>query len=278
MIWKTRKKSFELGRRRALVMGIVNVTDNSFSDGGRFLRVEDAVAHGLELLRQGADIIDVGGESTRPGSAPVEAEEELARVLPVVEQLAVRCVVSVDTSKAEVALRAVEKGAAIINDVTGLRGDPRMTEVARESGAGVVIMHMQGTPRDMQLAPHYQDVVTEVREFFRQRMDHAIGCGLDPQTIVFDPGIGFGKTVKHNLLLIKELDRLRVAKRPLVLGVSRKSFIGTLLKCSDMAERFWPTVALTSFGREHGANVLRVHDVEANVHALRMIEAILEAQ
>lgn len=277
MIWKTKKQDFELGRR-SVVMGIVNVTDNSFSDGGRFLRTADAVAHGLELLRQGADIIDVGGESTRPGSLPVEEGEELARVLPVVEQLAGRCVVSVDTSKAAVARAAMERGAAIINDVTGLRGDPEMMEVARQTGAGVVIMHMQGTPRDMQLSPHYEDVVAEVGEFFRQSFQRAVGCGLDPRAIAFDPGIGFGKTVKHNLLLIKELDRLRVADRPLVLGVSRKSFIGALLGSDGMQERFWPTVALTSFGRERGADVFRVHDVEANVQALRMTEAILEAQ
>lgn len=276
MIWKTKSSQLDLAGR-SLVMGILNITADSFSDGGRYLDIDAAVAHGLRLEAEGAEIIDVGGESTRPGSEPVPEEMELARVIPVIERLAARsdCILSVDTYKAAVAEAALAAGAHIVNDITGLRGDPRMPEVARAAGAGVIAMHMQGTPRDMQRAPHYTDVVAEVREFFRQTFDRLLGSGLDPATLSFDPGIGFGKTVDHNLQLLSNLAQLRVENRPLVLGVSRKSFIGKVTGIEDPAERFWPTVALTSFARERGVDVIRVHDVEANVQALRMTEAIL---
>jgi len=265
-------------------MGILNVTLDSFSDAGKFLSVNKAVAHALRMVEEGAAVLDIGGESTRPGAQAVCAEEEMQRVLPVLEALSQelshelassRVLISIDTYKAEVARAAIERGASIINDITGLRGDPGMAEVARESGAGVIIMHMQGTPLTMQTAPHYADVVGEVRDFFRQSLDHALASGLDPMSLAFDPGIGFGKTVAHNLLLLKNLESLRVGSRPLVLGVSNKSFIGKVIGSDALEDRLWPTVALTSFAREHGANLVRVHEVKPNAEALRMTEAIL---
>lgn len=277
MIWRTKNRELDL-TKRGLVMGIVNVTVDSFSDGGKFVATDDAVAHGLEMAGQGADLIDVGGESTRPGAEPVSAEEEMRRVLPVIEKLAsaVRCEISVDTSKAQVARAAVEGGASIINDITGLR-DPAMRAVAQQTGAGVIAMHMQGTPRDMQHAPYYKDVSAEIRDFFRHTFQAAVTSGIDPMCIAFDPGIGFGKTMAHNLALLKNLARLRVAERPLVIGVSRKSFLGKIAGTSDLGARFWPTVALTSYLREQGANVVRVHELQPNAEALRMTEAILAA-
>jgi dihydropteroate synthase len=278
MIWRAGKHEIDL-TSHAIVMGIANVTVDSFSDGGKFLALEAAVAHALEMAAQGAAIIDIGGESTRPGAEPVSAEVEMERVLPVIEMTAkeLRCPISIDTSKAVVARAAVGCGACIINDVTGLRGDPEMMHVVRETGAGVLIMHMQGTPRDMQRAPHYDDVVAEVREFFRHAFARAVECGIDPMNIAFDPGIGFGKSVAHNLLLLKNIEAMRVENRPMVVGASRKSFIAKITGSEKMEDRFAPTVLLTGLARERGANVLRVHDVPANVHALRMTESILEA-
>lgn len=280
MIWKIKNGQFDLAQR-GLIMGVLNVTPDSFSDGRQFLSVRDAVAHGLQMAEEGAQIIDVGGESTRPGAEPVETGEELRRVLPVIRELAGSlrsgCVISIDTMKAEVAHAAMEAGAAIINDVTGLLGDPAMADVARATGAGVVIMHMQGTPRTMQDHPHYENVVSEVREFFRQSFTRTVNSGIHPMSIAFDPGIGFGKSVAHNLLLLKSIEALRVEGRPLVVGVSRKSFLGKITGSTAMEDRFWPTVALTGYCREHGADVLRVHDVKANAEALRMTEAILAA-
>jgi len=260
-------------------MGVLNVTVDSFSDGGKYVSVKNAVAHGLQMVAEGADIIDVGGESTRPGSEPVEEAEELRRVLPVIKELAgqIKCPISIDTCKARVARAAIEWGACIINDVTGLCGDPDMAGVAAETGAGLVIMHMKGRPRDMQVNPRYDDVVAEVGEFFRHGFTHAVSCGIDPMNIAFDPGIGFGKTAAHNLLLLKNIESLTVENRPLLVGVSRKSFLGKILGSDDMAGRAWPTVALTSYARERGARIFRVHDVRPNAEALRMTEAILEA-
>jgi dihydropteroate synthase len=230
----------------------------------------------------------------------VSEEEEMARVLPAIERIgavvgrsswplcsdAARdsggqngrpTIISVDTSKASVARAAIQRGASIINDVTGLRGDPDMLNVARETGAGVIIMHMQGTPRDMQRAPHYQNVIAEIREFFRQSFERAVASGIEPERIAFDPGIGFGKAPMHNLLLIKNLAALRVENRPLVLGVSRKSFIGKVLGSDVLSARDLGTAALTALGRANGANIFRVHDVSANVQALRITEAVLGA-
>jgi dihydropteroate synthase len=288
MIWKFKNGEFDLGVR-ARIMGVLNVTLDSFSDGGRYVTVEKAVAHAMQMIGEGAEIIDIGGESTRPGAEPVGAEEEMRRVLPVIAALAekmgqmgpigqmekARCVISIDTSKAEVARAAVEAGAGIINDVTGLRGDPGMAEVVRSTGAGLVIMHMQGTPRTMQEHPHYENVVREVADFFRQSFTDAVTSGIHPMKIAFDPGIGFGKSGAHNLLLLKSIESLRVEGRPLVVGASRKSFIGKITGSEAMVDRFWPTVALTSLAREKGADIIRVHDVRANSEALRMTEAII---
>jgi dihydropteroate synthase len=237
------------------------------------------VEQGKKMAAEGAQIIDVGGESTRPGAEAVSAEEELARVLPVITKLreAVSSFISIDTSKADVARRALEGGASIINDVTGGRADPEMMPLAAERGAGFIIMHMQGTPRTMQAAPHYEDVVNEVRNFFRQQYARALECGIDSMAIAFDPGIGFGKTVGHNLSLLANLGRLRVEERPLVVGVSRKSSLAKMIGSDAMKDRLAPTIAFTAMLRERGANVLRVHDVKENVAALRVTEALLGA-
>ncbi len=255
-------------------MGVLNVTPDSFSDGGAFFAPEAAVQHGLEMAREGADLIDVGGESTRPGAASVSPNEEMERVLPVIEQLsrAVSIPLSIDTSKAAVARAALEAGATIINDVSGGRGDAEMFPLAAEKDAALIVMHMQGTPRTMQSNPTYDDVVREIADFFRQQFAHAVRCGVNPLSLAFDPGVGFGKTVAHNLELLAHLPRLRVESRPLVVGVSRKSF---LAKISPQADRASATVALTSLLRARGANVLRVHDVAQNVCALRTAEAVL---
>ena len=279
MIWHTKSRTFDLSRR-ALVMGVLNVTTDSFSDGGQFINVTRAVTHGLQLVKNGADIVDVGGESTRPGAEPVPEAEELRRVVPVIRELVEKVpqvVISIDTMKPAVADAAIAAGAEIINDVTGLR-DPAMREAVRATGAGAIAMHMQGTPRDMQKSPQYHDVVGEIREFFRQTFFACLACGIDPMRLAFDPGIGFGKTVEHNLLLLRNLDAVRVEGRPLVLGVSRKSFLGKILGSSALEDRAWPTVALTSYGRARGANVIRVHDARPNAEALRMTEAILNPE
>ncbi len=261
-------------------MGVVNVTPDSFSDGGLFLDHAAAVDHGLKMLAEGADVLDVGGESTRPGAEPVPAAEQIRRVVPVVRALRAQteALLSVDTASAEVAAAALEAGADVVNDVTALRADAAMARVCAEAGCGVILMHMQGEPRTMQHAPAYADVVAEVRAFFAGRLDHALAAGLAREAIMFDPGIGFGKTVAHNLALLRHLDALSPAPdRPVALGVSRKSFLGRVLGSDAMGDREWPTVALTSLGREKGARLFRVHDVRPNVHALRMTEAILSA-
>lgn len=255
------------------MMGILNVTTDSFSDGGAYLEIERAVDHAREMIEAGADIIDVGGESTRPGAEPVSEAEEMRRVLPVIERLS-GFVVSIDTMKPAVARAAIECGAEIVNDVTGLR-DAEMREVVCKTGAGAIAMHMQGAPRDMQVAPQYEDVVGEIREFFRHTFSACLASGMEETRLAFDPGIGFGKTVPHNLAILRNLESMRVGGRPLVLGVSRKSFLGKVIGIDAMEDRAWPTVALTSYGRAHGANVIRVHDVQPNAHSLRMTEAIL---
>ncbi len=262
---------------RARLMGVLNVTPDSFSDGGEFFTTEAAVKHGREMADHGAEIIDVGGESTRPGARPVAPDEEMERVLPVIRQLAssIAAAISIDTSKAAVARAALAAGATIINDVSGGQRDPEMFALAAERRAALIIMHMQGTPETMQLDPTYGDVVDEVADFFRQQFAQAVRCGVDPMCIAFDPGIGFGKTVAHNLELLANLPRLQVENRPLVVGVSRKSFLG---KISGLpSDRASATVAMTSLLRARGAHVLRVHDVLTNASALRTTEALLAA-
>jgi dihydropteroate synthase len=229
-IWKIGKRAFDVSRH-GLIMGVLNVTPDSFSDGGEFLTADKATERGLEMAEEGAHIIDVGGESTHPGSEPVTVHEELRRVIPVIENLRRKLDVpiSIDTSKAEVARAAIQAGASIVNDVTGGQGDDQMLPLVAETKSAFIIMHMQGTPRTMQIQPRYTDVVAEISEFFRQQYALAIGLNIDPMAIAFDPGIGFGKTVEHNLELLAQLERLRVHDRPLVVGVSRKSFLGKLI-------------------------------------------------
>ena len=276
-LWKFRDHIFDLSRH-GLIMGVLNVTPDSFSDGAKFFTVEKAVEHGLEMAEEGAQIIDVGGESTRPGSERVAAEEEMRRVIHVIEKLRAKIdiLISIDTSKAEVAHAAIQAGASIVNDVTGGRCDKEMMPLVAESKSGFIIMHMQGNPRTMQMEPRYTDVVSEVADFFRQQRARAIEYGIDPMAIAFDPGIGFGKTLEHNLELLAHLEQLRVHDRPLAVGVSRKSFLVKLIGSSDMEDRLAPAVALTSLLRARGADVFRVHDVKENANALRVTEAMLQ--
>lgn len=276
MWWKTARTRLDLSRH-GRIMGILNVTPDSFSDGGRHSGLEAALDHARRMISEGAQIIDVGGESTRPGAPEVSPEDEISRTAAVVAALRAEwdgCI-SIDTSKAAVARAALEAGADIVNDVSGLTADPLMVEVCAASGCGVVIMHMQGDPRTMQAAPHYDDVVAEVRGFFEERLATLTALGIEAEAICFDPGIGFGKTVEHNLTLLRALPHLEVGGRPLLLGVSRKSFIGRVLGSSELADRSWPTVAITAWAREAGVPIHRVHEVKPNVEALRMTEAIL---
>jgi dihydropteroate synthase len=265
-----------LGERTA-VMGIVNVTPDSFSDGGAFLDPEAAVAHGLRLAAEGADLLDVGGESTRPGAQPVPEEEELRRVVPVVRELAARAgvPVSVDTTKAAVAEAALAAGARLVNDVSALRFDPRLGEVAARAGAALVIMHMQGDPRTMQQAPRYDDLLGEVIAELAAGLGRATAAGVDPDRIVVDPGIGFGKTLEHNLELLGRLGELAGLGRPVLVGPSRKAFIGRLLD-RPASDRIEGTIAACCLAAARGAHLVRVHDVGAVRRALRVCDAILE--
>jgi dihydropteroate synthase len=290
------------------LMGIVNVTPDSFSDGGLFLDSDAAVEHGLELVRQGAHILDVGGESTRPGAEPVGAQEELRRVVPVVEGLAARArpkfieqgranpieqgrdtracetqMISIDTSKASVADAALRVGASLVNDVSALRADPEMAGVVADAGAECCLMHMLGEPRTMQRAPRYHDVVDEVRAFLEERLSYAVREGVDERRVLLDPGIGFGKTVEHNLALLGRLAELTTLGRPIVIGTSRKSFLGRisgddLLDASEamaVSERLPGTIATNVMALERGARVFRVHDVAPVAAALAVAAATL---
>ena len=275
MIWNTGRRTFDLAKR-GVIMGVINVTPDSFSDGGNFTAASAAVDHGLRLVDEGAEILDIGGESTRPGAPPVTAEEELRRVLPVIEGLAAKtgAALSIDTSKASVARAAVAAGAEIINDVTALQGDDDMARVAAESACAVVLMHMRGTPRTMQQDPHYDDVVAEVSAHLAQRVDAARAAGIVADRIAIDPGIGFGKTVEHNLQLIAGLGRFAALGHPVLLGVSRKSFLATAAQCPNVEDRDVPTAVLTAEGYRLGARIFRVHAVQPNVQALRLAEAL----
>ena len=259
------------------VMGILNVTPDSFSDGGEHFAVETALAHARTMIAEGAEIVDIGGESTRPGAAEVPVDEEIKRTVPVIAALRDEWdgLISIDTSKSAVAEAAFAAGADIVNDVSGLTADPAMADVCARSGCGVVVMHMQGSPRTMQKAPRYSDVVAEVREFFEERLITLTAAGIARDALCFDPGIGFGKTLDHNLALLRSMGELSVGGRPLLLGVSRKSFIGKILGTDDLDAREWPTVAITARAREMGVMLHRVHSVRPNLEALRMTEAIL---
>ena len=258
----------------AKLMGIVNVTPDSFSDGGEFLDPERAIAHGRELAEQGADVLDIGGESTRPGAGGVSAGEELLRVQPVVEALAAaELSVSIDTSKAVVAEAAIDAGATIVNDVTALRGDPELAGVCAEAGCEVVLMHMLGDPRSMQENPTYEDVVDDVKAFLAERVEFAVSQGIDEQRIWVDPGIGFGKTVEHNLELHRRLGEFAALGRPIAFGSSRKSFIGKLTG-AEVDQRVGGTIASTVIAYVNGARMLRVHDVGPMRQALTVAEAV----
>lgn len=263
---------------RTLVMGVLNVTPDSFSDGGRFYDPVKAIQHGLKLARDGADIIDVGGESTRPGSEAISAHEEMRRVIPVIEALAheVKVPISIDTYKSQVAARALEAGAAMVNDISAMRFDACMAEVVARHGVPVVLMHMLGTPKDMQLDPKYEDVVGEILDFLKARMDWAVSHGVSQEQIILDPGIGFGKTLEHNLSLIKHLSRFRSLGRPILLGTSRKSFIGKILG-ADVDNREEGTAATVALGIYNGANIVRVHDVARMLPVVRVTDALLKA-
>ncbi|HSJ33981.1 MAG TPA: dihydropteroate synthase [Acidimicrobiia bacterium] len=270
--WQLRRRRLPL--TRPLLMGIVNVTPDSFSDGGHFASADRAIAHGRELLAAGADLIDVGGESTRPGSQPVAAAVELERILPVVKTLAAEgAVISVDTAKAEVAERALEAGAELVNDVTA-GADPEMLPTVAGAGAGVVLMHMQGTPRTMQDDPRYDDVVGEVRAFLEEQAGSATAAGVAPTSIVIDPGIGFGKTLHHNLELIRSLGDLVSTGWPVMVGASRKGFLGLITGEDDPSRRDTATTAVTALAVARGAAVIRVHDVASSRQAADVAWAV----
>jgi dihydropteroate synthase len=260
-------------------MGIVNVTPDSFSDGGLFLDADTAIEHGRRLAKEGAAILDIGGESTRPGAEPVAEEEELRRVLPVVERLAEdgAARVSIDTTKSGVARAAVAAGATIVNDVSAFRFDPELAALVAETGADCCLMHMLGEPRTMQDDPRYDDVVSDVKAFLEKRLAFAVAEGVDEQHVWLDPGIGFGKTVEHNLELLRRLDELVAIGRPLVVGTSRKTFLGKLAGGRDEGERLPGTIATNVLALERGATVFRVHDVAQNADALRVAAATFSA-
>jgi dihydropteroate synthase len=275
-VWRCGNYTLSIGER-TLVMGIVNVTPDSFSDGAMFATAEDAVAHGARLVDQGADLLDVGGESTRPGSDPIEADEELPRVVPVIEGLVKArpgTPLSVDTRKPEVASAALHAGASVVNDIAGGRNSALLETVSR-TGAGVVLMHMLGEPRTMQDDPRYDDVVAEVHEFLRERIEAAVFAGIPEERICIDPGIGFGKTVDHNLALLRAVPALRMLGAAVMVGASRKGFIGTLTGVEDPAARLEGSLAVAVLAAAHGADLVRVHDVEATVRALKVADAIV---
>jgi len=269
-----RGRSFELGRR-TLIMGILNITTDSFSDGGRFADPEKALARAFELISAGADILDIGGESTRPGSASVPTALELERVVPIVRAVREKSdiPISIDTTRAEVAAQALSEGADIINDISSLQFDPRMVRVAAQSAAPVILMHMLGIPRTMQINPTYQSVISEIIAFLEERMKFAGQNGIERGQIIVDPGIGFGKTITHNLRIIRELESFSCLDRPILLAASRKAFIGRVLGRAE-GERELGTAVVNTFGVAAGAHILRVHDVAFHREAVRLAEAI----
>jgi dihydropteroate synthase len=277
LIWRAGEDEIDCSSR-TMLMGVLNVTPDSFSDGGRFFGERAAVDRGIEMVDEGADIVDIGGESTRPGAEPVPAEEERVRVVPVIERLVshVPVPISVDTRRAEVARAALAAGATIVNDVTAGR-DPEMFTVVREAGAAYVAMHMQGEPKTMQRDPHYDDVVAEVTEFLRERVEAAGLAGIDTDRVAIDPGIGFGKNLDHNLAVLRHVEALVALGRPVVVGPSRKRFIGTLLDGAPEDERLEGTIGAAAWLAARGAHVVRVHDVLEVTRALRVVDAIARA-
>jgi dihydropteroate synthase len=271
-----REKILDLGTRTH-IMGILNVTPDSFSDGGLYADAERAVERAREMAAQGADIIDIGGESTRPGAKPLTEEEELRRIIPVIERLAAEVMtpISVDTYKASVARKALEAGASLVNDISGLRFSPDMAKVIADHGAALAIMHIKGTPRDMQQNPVYDDVIGEIRGYLAEGVEIALKAGVDREKILVDPGIGFGKTLEHNLVILNRLQEFRVLGRPILIGTSRKRFIGTVLGILAPEQRIEGTAATVAIAIERGARVVRVHDVAQMARVARMTDAIL---
>lgn len=282
---KRQKKKHELkcGRfllslsERTHVMGVLNRTPDSFSDGGEFLAENAALQHIRKMVRDGADIIDIGGESTRPGSESVSLAEELNRTIPIIKKISqeIDIPISIDTSKHEVALEAIRNGASLVNDVTGLKSDPKMAEVISESGVAICVMHMKGTPKDMQDNPTYHDLLSEIVDGLKESIKIALRSGISHDKIIVDPGIGFGKTVEHNLIIINRLTELKVLDKPILIGTSRKSFIGNVLQ-RDLKDRLMGTAATCALAIMNGADIIRVHDVKEMVDVARMADAVMK--
>ena len=277
-IWKCGGREYDLSKK-PLLMGILNVTPDSFYDGGRHSGQKAAFEHACRMAEEGADLIDVGGESSRPGSEPVGYREERARVIPVIKKLAgkLKIPVSVDTYRAAVAMEAIDEGALLVNDISAMRLDPKMAEIVSRTGVSVCLMHMQGTPGNMQDNPRYGDVVKEIIKFLKERISYCVSRGIERKKILVDPGIGFGKTVKHNLRIIKNIGKFRATGRPVLVGLSRKSFIGKLLGV-EAGERLYASVALNALCAAGGAGVLRVHDVKETRQALDIIKYFVEGK
>jgi dihydropteroate synthase len=271
---RCRKRTLTLGKR-TLLMGVLNVTPDSFSDGGLFFDKEKAISHGLRLVEEGADIIDIGGESTKPGSKPLELEEELRRVIPVIKSISaeVDVPISIDTYKSTVAQKAIEAGAEIINDISGLNFDPSLAKVASKEDTPLVLMHIRGTPETMQKNVHYDSLFSEILQYLKDSIQRAESAGLDPRQIIVDPGIGFGKTVEDNLLIIKNLHEFRILGKPILLGTSRKSFIGKILN-AEVGERLEGTLSSITVGVLNGANIIRCHDALQAKRAIAVADAI----
>ena len=263
--------------KRTYIMGVLNVTPDSFSDGGKYYNKRRAVARAIEMAAQGADIIDVGGESTRPGARDISVEEELLRVVPVIEAMSKRCEVSisVDTRKAKVAEAAIKAGACIINDISGLKHDPGMAKVAAKYNAVVIVMHMRGNPRNMQRSPRYKNLIADIKSELRESIRIAKRSGVKEKNVIIDPGIGFGKTVEHNLEILNRLDEFRDLGRPICVGTSRKSFIGKILNSYRASDRLTGTIATCTAAIMKGADILRVHDVKEAVEAAMITDRIL---
>ncbi|HSB03868.1 MAG TPA: dihydropteroate synthase [Thermodesulfobacteriota bacterium] len=276
---RCRKRTFVLGKK-TLLMGVLNVTPDSFSDGGLFFEKEKAVAQGLKMVEEGADLIDIGGESTRPGSRPLDPKEELRRVIPVIESLVQRTDVpiSIDTYKSFVAREAIRAGAAMINDISGLHFDLNLADVGAKEKVPMILMHIRGTPETMQTDIHYDALFSEIIQSLRESVHHAESAGVDPDQIIIDPGIGFGKTLEHNLLLLKHLSEFRILGKPLLVGTSRKSFIGKILKTQEVSERLEGTLASIAIGVLNGAHIIRCHDVLQAKKAIAVADAIRLAE
>jgi dihydropteroate synthase len=273
-ILKARKHRFDLSKR-PLIMGVLNITPDSFSDGGRYLSIDSACRRAMQIQAQGADILDIGGQSTRPGSMPVGLKEELDRVMPVIERIKnkIKIPVSIDTTKYEVALAALKQGASMLNDVSGLHADPRLADLCIKYSAALVIMHIKGKPQNMQKRPYYKSLLHDIKRYLEKGIGVAESAGLSKECIILDPGIGFGKTSKHNLVLIKNIPYFKKMGFPLMIGVSRKSFLGSITGL-DISERLIPTVAANALAVYNGADIIRVHDIEESVMALKVAEAI----